>query len=173
MESLQRHIADVAQRLEVPDAHQSAPQDRASSGRRLLQPSGDSGSQISSMEAAGPGTSGIDFGSHSATQLITPDSSLRGEVNTLPMPTEAFKSPNQNNNSETEDTTQEENDDQVINVDEKSKIHEFLPRLNNFLLDATSEENWDRFQEVLVELTDNTEASEITSKYISQAQRGC
>jgi hypothetical protein len=35
-----------------------------------------------------------------------------------------------------------------------SKIHEFLPALNDILRSGTSEENWERFQQLIREITD-------------------
>jgi hypothetical protein len=41
-----------------------------------------------------------------------------------------------------------------IDVNDKSKVHEFLPRLNDILRSGTSNENWVLFQETLSEITD-------------------
>ena len=42
---------------------------------------------------------------------------------------------------------------EVIDMDNRSKIHEFLPQLNEILRSGTSEENWMRFEGILEEVT--------------------
>jgi hypothetical protein len=64
----------------------------------------------------------------------TPDISLSGE--------------------ETAEPEQAEDNSIGINVDDTSKIHEFLPRLKEILRSGTSEVNWKRFQDTLTDITE-------------------
>ena len=50
-------------------------------------------------------------------------------------------------------TSQQHDGHEVIDVDDKSQIHEFLPQLNEILRSGTSEENWTRFEGILEEVT--------------------
>jgi hypothetical protein len=45
-------------------------------------------------------------------------------------------------------------DELGIDVNDRSKIHEFLPALNIILRSGNSEENWERFQQLTREITD-------------------
>jgi hypothetical protein len=64
----------------------------------------------------------------------TPDTSLSGE--------------------EIADPEQAEDNSIGVNVDDTSKIHEFLPRLNEILRSGSSNDNWKRFQETLTDITE-------------------
>jgi hypothetical protein len=51
-----------------------------------------------------------------------------------------------------------EEEDIGIDVNNRSKIHEFLPRLQDVLTSGTSDVNWERFQETLREVTERVKA---------------
>jgi hypothetical protein len=52
------------------------------------------------------------------------------------------------------DSEQAEDNSIGINVNDTSKIHEFLPRLNKLLRSGTSNDNWERFQETQTDITE-------------------
>jgi hypothetical protein len=54
-----------------------------------------------------------------------------------------------------EQSSPEEIDEELgIDVNDRSKIHEFLPALNDIIRSGTSEENWARFLNTIQEITD-------------------
>jgi hypothetical protein len=75
----------------------------------------------------------------------------------LQIPPNAVSSQTQSNHTPAEQNslTPEGIDEELgIDVNDRSKIHEFLPALNDILRSGTSEENWGRFLQTIQEITD-------------------